>query len=718
MSSILKDIKLFLTGFFIKIIINKKEYYMSIVKLNDYIVPRGIRFISELGTDFRFYKLPVKCIINKQLPGCGFTEYCLRGPENVILCSPRKMLLENKKDQHKREVYLVINELEKEVNVDKDLSKTDKSQVFIDTLKEVVHGKDTVYNKLMNEIKDYLGERKYLGKPAKILVTYDSYRIVKDILTSLGLFDGFYTVIDEFQTILHDSKFKSNTELDFLYHLHQSHSALFVSATPMLEEYLNMLNEFDGLPYISMDWSSEDPNRIIKPALRVLTMKSVGEKLPEIIQTYKDGNYEKAIRMVNGYPREIISDEAVFYVNSVNHITSIIKKCNLQSEEVNILCSDTPENLKRIQKKLGKKFKIGKVPLEGVKPKMFTFCTRTVYLGADFYSECARSFIFSDSNIDSLAVDISEDLPQILGRQRLFDNPWKNEATFYYRSTCDYRKVSQEEFDKELERKKKATNDLLLAFNSTPDNAKLTLAEKYRKDAKASNYKDDYVAVNEHQGGTLVPVLNNLVLVNEIRAFKIQQIDYKDRFTVFSSVHNTLDTNDSINGEVSNFMSEYEKLTLFKQKLRLLCEYGLSDQAIQIVLDQIGEHDSIKSYYISLGPDRLKALSYNKTYIERELGIVTFNKELLINTILSRFNVGDRLNQIDIKQKLADLYSSISYTATPKATDLGNYFEIKKCKITLLDKTRVNALEIVGVKPEYQFIYNNLKIINKGNNIL
>ena len=685
---------------------------MSIVKLNDYIVPRGIRFISELGTDFRFYKLPVKCIINKQLPGCGFTEYCLRGPENVILCSPRKMLLENKKDQHKREVYLVINELEKEVNVDKDLSKTDKSQVFIDTLKEVVHGKDTVYNKLMNEIKDYLGERKYLGKPAKILVTYDSYRIVKDILTSLGLFDGFYTVIDEFQTILHDSKFKSNTELDFLYHLHQSHSALFVSATPMLEEYLNMLNEFDGLPYISMDWSSEDPNRIIKPALRVLTMKSVGEKLPEIIQTYKDGNYEKAIRMVNGYPREIISDEAVFYVNSVNHITSIIKKCNLQPEEVNILCSDTPENLKRIQKKLGKKFKIGKVPLEGVKPKMFTFCTRTVYLGADFYSECARSFIFSDSNIDSLAVDISEDLPQILGRQRLKKNPWKNEATFYYRSTCDYRKVSQEEFDREIERKKKATNDLLSAFSTALDEAKLTLAEKYRKDAKASNYKDDYVAVNEHQGGTLVPVLNNLVLVNEIRAFKIQQIDYKDRFTVFSSVHNTLDTNDSINGEVSNFMSEYEKLTLFKQKLRLLCEYGLSDQAIQIVLDQIGEHDSIKSYYISLGPDRLKALSYNKTYIERELGIVTFNKELLINTILSRFNVGDRLNQIDIKQKLADLYSSISYTATPKATDLGNYFEIKKCKITLLDKTRVNALEIVGVKPEYQEIYNNLKTIN------
>ena len=646
-------------------------------KLNDYVVPRGIRFISELGTDFRFYKLPVKCIINKQLPGCGFTEYCLRGPENVILCSPRKMLLKNKKDQHGREVYLVVNELEKEVAVDKDLSKVDKSQAFIDTLKEMVHGKDTVYNRLMNEIKDYLGERKYLGKPAKILVTYDSYRIVKDILTSLGIFQSFYTIIDEFQTILHDSKFKSDTELDFLYHLQQSHSALFVSATPMLEEYLNMLDEFDGLPYINMDWGKEDSTRVLRPSLKVLTMKSVGTKLPEIIQSYKDGNFERAIRMVNGYPREIISDEAVFYVNSVNHITSIIKKCELKPEEVNILCSDTPDNLKKIQKKLGKKFKIGEVPLEGEKPKMFTFCTRTVYLGADFYSLCARSFIFSDSNIDSLAVDISEDLPQILGRQRLFANPWKNEAIFYYRSTCDYRKISQKEFDKEIERKKRATNNLLRSFESAPDDAKFDLAEKYQKDAKASNYKDDYIAVNEHQGGTLIPVLNNLVLVNEIRAFRIQQIDYKDRFTVFSTIHNSLSSDDIINQRVSEFLEQYQKLGTFKAKLRYLCEFGFNDNVISIVLDQIGEHDNIKSYYTALGPQKLRALGYDRYKIEKELGIVTFSYELLESTIYNEFKVGDKLTLSGIKDRLGYLYSSINYTAVPKATDLEKFFEVR-----------------------------------------
>ena len=653
-----------------------------IKRLNDYVVPRGIRFISELGTDFRFYKLPVKCIINKQLPGCGFTEYCLRGPENVILCSPRKMLLKNKKDQHGRDVYLVINELEKEVAIDKDLSKIDKSQIFMEKMDEIVHGKDTVYNRLMNEIKDYLNERKYLGdKPAKILVTYDSYRIVKDILESLGIFQSFYTIIDEFQTILHDSKFKSNTELDFLYHLHQSHSALFVSATPMLEEYLNMLDEFDGLPYINMDWASQDPTRVLKPSLKVLTMKSVGTKLPEIIDSYKSGNFESAIRMVNGYPTRVVSDEAVFYVNSVNHITSIIKKCDLQPEEVNILCSNTPENLKRIQKRLGKGFTIGDVPLKGVKPKMFTFCTRTVYLGADFYSLCARSFIFSDSNIDSLAVDISEDLPQILGRQRLKENPWKNEAIFYYRSTCDYRKISQEEFDKEIERKKRSTNNLLSAFSTALDDAKYDLAKTYQKNTKSYNYKDDYIAVNEHRGGTLIPVLNNLVLVNEIRAFRIQQIDYKDRFTVFSTIHNTLSSDDIINQKVSEFLREYQKLGTFKSKLKYLCEYGFSDEVAGIVLDQIGEHDNIKSYYISLGSQKLRALGYDKYKIEKELGIVTFSYELLESSIYSEFKVGDKLTLSSIKDRLDYLYKSISYTATPKATDLEKFFEIKNSSI-------------------------------------
>ena len=57
-------------------------------------VPAGIRYIS----DWEGFELPeTPTIINKQITGCGFTEWCIRNRLNLILASPRKILLENKK---------------------------------------------------------------------------------------------------------------------------------------------------------------------------------------------------------------------------------------------------------------------------------------------------------------------------------------------------------------------------------------------------------------------------------------------------------------------------------------------------------------------------------------------------------------------------------------------------------------------------------------------
>jgi len=668
------------------------------------IVPSGIRYISDWN-EFRFNNFPEKCIINKQLPGCGFTEYCIRSNENIILCSPRKMLLKNKKDQHKFDVYLVVNEMDKESNIDKDLSKIDKNVVIDNLIKEEMSTNSEIYKRLYHEIEEYCISRSINGLPCKILVTYDSYRIVKDILEKLDRFYTFYTIVDEFQSILHDSRFKSDTELKFLEYLKQSPTAYFVSATPMMDEYLEMLDEFKDLPYYELDWS-EDLSRIIKPDLDVFVMRSVGEKMSEIIQKYLSGDFEEIVVMRNGIPTKVISNEAVFYVNSVNHITSIIKKNNLTPEQCNILCSKTDDNLKKIQKRLGKKFIIGEVPLERDPHKMFTFCTRTVYLGADFYSLCARSFIFSDSNIDSLAVDISEDLPQILGRQRLKENPWKNSATFYYRSTANYREMKAEDFQKIIDDKMSMTESLLRVYSTTfIENDKYSLAKTYQENTQSYNYKSNYVAVNKitTKDGNIIlkPVYNNLVLVNEIRAFKIQQIDYKDRFTVFSTVHNTLTRDDIVNQEVSKFLKIYTFLTTIYDKLKLLCEYGLSNDAIQIVLGQIADSDEIKSYYTTLGPQKLKSLSYNSTKIKNYLGIVTFSQELLESSIYSEFKVGDIWLLSDIKSRLECIYNNINYDKIAKANDLLNYFEIQETMLRKEingEKKRVKVYKILKKK--------------------
>ena len=77
------------------------------------------------------------------------------------------------------------------------------------------------------------------------------------------------------------------------------------------------------------------------------------------------------------------------------------------------------------------------------------------------------------------------------------------------------------------------------AYSKGSEEEQITLARKYYKDVVNSNYKDDYIAVN-NEGDKLVPVFNQLVLISEQRAFEIQQVDYADRFSVFTQIDSSV----------------------------------------------------------------------------------------------------------------------------------------------------------------------------------
>ena len=86
-------------------------------------VPANIRFMSQ----WKEFSIPdIPHIMNKQIPGCGFTEYCITNSEDVILCSPRKILLQNKYEQHKEDIYLVVNDYDQDPGTDKDLTLVGK----------------------------------------------------------------------------------------------------------------------------------------------------------------------------------------------------------------------------------------------------------------------------------------------------------------------------------------------------------------------------------------------------------------------------------------------------------------------------------------------------------------------------------------------------------------------------------------------------------------
>lgn len=530
-------------------------------------------------------------------------------------------------------------------------------------------------------------------RACKLLVTYDSYQILQSILEKLGLLDKFYTVVDEFQSIFTDSRFKSDTEMEFVAALKRIPKNLcFVSATPMIDEYLDMLDEFKDLPYYELDWETEDPLRVSKPELKVRTLKSVVSAGCEIVEKYKSGNFDKAVLSDGSV---VTSKEAVIYVNSVNNLVSIIKKSNLREDEVNILCARTPENIKKVKKSL--KMEIGKVPLKGQPHKMITLCTRTVYLGSDFYSTNAMSYILSDANITTLAVDITLDLPQILGRQRLHENPWKNRATLLYKTLNSSKVKDKDIFEKELERKINTTNNLLSAYQtSASSEVKHSLAGAYQDRARAESYKKDYVAVNTHDGTDLKPVFNKLVMVSEKRAYDIQQLDYADRFTVFNQVSKLISSGTRKN--ILEFLGDFEALDNFTDKMRLICESDLSDEERSFILTQVPV--SYMNYYLKLGPSRLYALGYNITYIKREYSdAINFDSDILKKNIVSNFEVGKVYTFSMAKDIIKNIYSSLGYNKTPRANDLENYFEVKEKKITNKETgKRDHCYEILKIK--------------------
>ena len=674
------------------------------------VVPKGIRYIGD-WKEFQLSNFPAKCIINKVLPGCGFTRYCIdRQFENVILCSPRKMLLQNKYDQHKTQAYLVVNEYDQDPGIDMDITKERKVVDKRDQSKEAV---TEVKSKLHTELRQYMsGHLQW-----KILVTYDSFRILKEVLIELGVFDRFFVVIDEMQAVMQDARFKSSTEISFLYHLQESHSALFVSATPMLEEYLDQLDEFKDLPYFEFDWKTEDFSRIVKPDLDVWRMRSITSETKKILDRFLKGEYDELTILENGQPKVKRATQLVFYVNSVAAIIKIISASGLSSDQVNILCSNTEENQNKIWKRLrgnskNHLYEIGRVPIKGEKPKPITLCTRTVYLGADFYSDCAKSYIFSDPNSDYLSVDISQDLPQILGRQRCDENPWKNSATLFYRTTS--KEKSRDEFNKIVERKDKETQNVLNIWGKTTEEGeKATFIRSCMNTILVEHYREDYIALNSVKMNDpvtgevffkKVPVINNLVKVAEKRAFDIQQIDYADRFSVFMTLskefgsgfnRNSCDQN-PIEFQVTEFFKVYEEAKRISERLKLLCEVSMTDEARSVILAQLPDTEKVKYLYQAAGPERCRANSYIPKKISIELGIKFFSKEDLAREIYQKFTVGQKISLSDAKSILKDLYSSIGYDKSPKATDLQIYFETKDVKtVDPSTKKRLNSYELI-----------------------
>lgn len=159
-----------------------------------------------------------------------------------------------------------------------------------------------------------------------------------------------------------------------------------------------------------------------------------------------------------------------------------------------------------------------------------------------------------------------------------------------------------------------------------------------------------------------------------------------------------LDHPDKLDSDTYRLLEEFENLSAFSDRMRLIC----SNSEDSLFLQYIPE--PFITYFSVLGPKRCSAVGYIKYKLTAEYNRFYSNRQIDLSTeIYNRFELGEKYSLFDIKKFLIDLYNRLGYKSTAKATDLLRYFDLKLIKMSILDnnsgsKKIVKGYLILGKK--------------------
>lgn len=588
-------------------------------------------------------------ILNKRICGCGATEAYIGSDRKVILASPRKQLLYNKYSQHLSDnlhLYRYQGNREKYFE-SKSYSEKD---VF-------------AFN---DELSKYI---KSGGK--KILTTYDSLRKIKEVLVADGEdLDKWTVVVDEFQAMFYDCQFKPTTEYEFGQILGAFNTVVYLSATPFLESYLDMTRQFKDMTFYELLW----PESMMQiPKVEVIkSKKSVFKLCSELTGKYREGKGNSTV--VDG--KEFVAKEAVFYINDVSVIKNIIKKNGLKVDEVNIICSSKSENIKKLNelsREVGEKFMIGDIPGKGEPHKMFTFCTSTVYIGADFYSTNAYSYIFANPLVKSMTVDVSVDLQQIIGRQRLDTNPFRNTATLYFNTRKS--KVTEEELENSIKEKKDKTKKQIDNFNAVPN--KDEQLQMMENTIRQQGHKEHYCCIIKDADNNVRIVENEILEISERRAWEVTNRIYNNDFSMYRALRVgavVTKSSGSDDPEVQRIFKEWNLDNQFPRKARLYCD--LYDNFPELLEDCTFIEGKYKKYHDALGKEGFEALCWREDYIRQAIEPTPFDKlpkDQIAVKLIDALKTDKTYTKSEVKDLLQGIYKELNIAGKPSASDISEY---------------------------------------------
>lgn len=530
--------------------------------------------------------LPHNCIFNKVVTGCGGTTIALKNGENYVIVVPTTELIENKCYPPKDE------------NGNSIVWKAENRKAGLSPVRNLFGLYGTFTPTLKKGLKEYLSKE----GTKKIMCTYDKI----PSLVSLIIPKEYRLLVDEYHNLLKIYSYRKEAVEGVLEHFNEFKSYCFMSATPIAMDFKPDALK-DVKEYIA-DWKHIEPLTILPYKTNRAYMLTAN-----LIKAYQREGYIKK--------DELKSYEAYFFINSVTEIKKILEYTHLTNDDCRIICADEDKN----RRTLGEY----QISSSTDAPKKFNFITSKSFEGVDFYSETGICYVVSNIHNEHTLLSVDMDIPQIAGRIRNTNNPFRNLVVHIFNTRPkDYYEnygKAKKEIEKELEyAKERAT-----AYNRLSIGAK----KQQKSDLGKSSFlkydeKNDEFIVNDMAAKV---VLYNYRLMNSIYRSQKDLVAEYERAGILHSKVEWVQLDD-------NFIKPVCKKPTFLETFILYADmkYCLDIEAKQSIEK---EYPFIRDALCKLGVEQVKKLRSMKAV---KVALEALKKE----NICADSDIGQRLKTL------------------------------------------------------------------------
>lgn len=595
--------------------------------------------------------LPHNCIFNKVVTGCGGTTIALKNTENYVIAVPY--------------TELIINKLGRTTAGVADWE-------FVDGDDKIVHqvfGLFGYFSQCKTEFQRYVAA----DGIKKIICTYDKIPLLEQYINP----EDYRLLVDEYHQLLKAYSYRSKAIDGVLGAFRKYKSFCFLSATPLQSDFKpDCLADVDE---IRAEWGHIDKLHI------------------NIIQT--DKPYKKAANIINKYKSQgyievdgVRSEEAFFFINSVTDIASILSHCQLNPEEVKIVCADKEAN----------KLKLSGYEIENSRTpsKKFTFLTSKSFEGADYFSPTGIAFVVSSGSNQNTLLSVDTEIPQIAGRIR--DTCFKT-LLVHIMSANDnlHPDVTYAEYKRKQDQDIVAAKGFIDYFNGQPDPSKAFLRDgvkcnklymQYDESSKTYTFNDrlpklelyNYLTYQEVYKNGLALAKHYRKFGNDVELSRLQRID--------DDVENVC--------QYPSFKEVYQAYSEFKKH-----------QSIAVIPEDLRclvvQQPLVPDAYQKLGDEVVARLRYSKSKVEDALDALdeTKTQDNKIASILRRKLEQGFISASDLKKTLASAYHTVGKRITAKAADIRRWYDADDM-VKSINGRAVRGFRII--KPKYIFNDDNV----------